>query len=73
MSSHLFKPKAESCQGSEKVPGETTERAPANGSLRVNEHRKSMRRKLWPPENEQGENKLTTKLYVPFYTWPDIQ
>lgn len=44
---------------------------PIHSRLQVNEHRKSMRRKPCTPENEWGENKLTTKSYVPFYTQPN--
>lgn len=50
---------------------EDTNQPPIHSRLQVNEHRKSMRRKPWTPENEWGKNKLTTKLYVPFYTQPN--
>jgi hypothetical protein len=43
LSPNTFKPKAENCQGIEKMPGKAVEQAPANSSLQVNEHRKSMR------------------------------
>lgn len=51
---------------------EEMKKPPINSSLQVNELRKSMRRKLYTPENEWSENKLTTKSYVSFYTQPNI-
>lgn len=55
-----------------KMAWEDMKQPPVHSRLQVNEHRRSMRRTPCTPENEWGENKLTTKLYVPFYTQPNI-